>query len=219
VTRWKTPPAISVAGTQYRLRGLPAAGHDRPMDTPPEYLSHGIAELRRWRAADAELTCRLVRESLEHLAPWMPWATESYGLGDARDYVESCEDSWADGSAFQYLILTGGEPAGSAGLMARIGDGGLEIGYWVHPAFTGRGVATAASAALTEAALGLPGIDRVEIHHDILNLASERVPARLGYAPAGTTTARSGLAPRRFGHDEGVADHALTGQPRCAYSV
>src|SRR5258708_19942087 len=79
--------------------------------------------------------------------------------------------------------------------MARIGDGGLEIGYWVHPAYTGRGVATAASGALTEAALALPAVDRVEIHHDLLNLASERVPAKLGYSAVGTSAARSGLAP------------------------
>lgn len=169
------------------------------MDTPPEHLRHNVVELRRWRAADAELSCRLVLESLEHLRPWMPWATSGYGLPDARDYLQRCEESWADGSAFQYLILAGGEPAGSAGLMARIGDGGLEIGYWVHPAYTGRGVATAASAALTEAAFALPGIDRVEIHHDILNLASERVPAKLGYAAVGTTATKVELAPGESG--------------------
>ncbi len=165
------------------------------MKVPPEYLSHASVELRRWRAADAELAGRLVRESLEHLRPWMPWATDSYGPADAADYVRRCEDSWADGSAFQYLVLAGGQPAGSAGLMARIGAGGLEIGYWVHPGFTGRGVATAAAAALTQAAFALPGIDHVEIHHDALNLASGRVPAKLGFSPAGTGPARFELAP------------------------
>jgi RimJ/RimL family protein N-acetyltransferase len=165
------------------------------MDSPPERLRHASVDLRRWRAADAELCFRLVRESLTHLQPYMPWATDSYGLADACDYVQHCEDSWADGSAFQYLILAGGAPAGSAGLMARIGDGGLEIGYWVHPAYTGRGVATAASGALTEAAFALPAIDRVEIHHDLRNLASERVPAKLGYSAVGTSAARFGLAP------------------------
>jgi ribosomal-protein-serine acetyltransferase len=165
------------------------------MDIPAETLSNGTIGLRRWRAGDAELACRLVRESLEHLRPWMPWATGSYGLADTREYLQRCEDDWAAQTAFQYLILADGEPAGSAGLMGRIGDGGLEIGYWVHPAHTGRGVATAASAALTEAALALPGIDRVEIHHDQLNLASGRVPAKLGYTCTGTKPTTVTLAP------------------------
>ena len=64
--------------------------------------------------------------------------------------------------------------------MARIGPGGLEIGYWVHPGAPGRGMATAAAAALTEAALGLPGIERVEILHDLSNAASGQVPRKLG---------------------------------------
>lgn len=165
------------------------------MNTPPETLQHAAVELRRWRSADADLCFRLVSESLEHLRPWMPWASGDYSLADAQDYVGRCETDWADGTAFNYLITADGIPVGSAGLMARIGSGGLEIGYWVHPAFTGRGLATSAAAALGDAALDLDGVDHVEIHHDVLNLASERVPAKLGYAPVGTVTARFDLAP------------------------
>ena len=100
------------------------------------------------------------------------------------------------------LIVAASVPVGSAGLMARIGPGGLEIGYWVHPASTGRGVGTAAAAALTEAALALPGIDHAEIRHDQLNLASGRVPAKLGYAHAETREGRFELAPGDSGKTE-----------------
>jgi len=181
------------------------------MESPPEHLLHENVELHRWRETDADLCFRLVSESLEHLRPWMPWATPGYGLADAADYVRRCEADWAAGTAFQYLIVAGsvpvgsvpaGVPAGSAGLMARIGPGGLEIGYWVHPASTGRGVATAAAAALTEAALALPGIDHAEIHHDQLNLASGRVPAKLGYAHVETREHRFELAPGDSGKTE-----------------
>jgi ribosomal-protein-serine acetyltransferase len=168
---------------------------DTTSEAPPETLSHDTVSLRRWRPEDAELCYRLVSESLGHLQPWMPWATASYGLADAREYLDRCEADWVAGAAFQYLIQAGGSPAGSAGLMARIGPGGLEIGYWVHPLFTGRGVATSASAALTEAAFALPGIDRVEIQHDELNLASGRIPAKLGYQQVGTLASRFELAP------------------------
>lgn len=165
------------------------------MESPPEHLTHDNVELRRWRASDAELCFRLVSESLEHLRPWMPWATPDYSLADAADYLERCETDWADGTAFQYLIIADSTPAGSAGLMARIAPGGLEIGYWVHPDCTARGIATAASAALTEAALALPGVDHVEIHHDELNLASGRIPAKLGFTPVETRRARFEPAP------------------------
>lgn len=163
------------------------------MNAPPEHLRSGNVELRRWRVADAQLCLRLVTESLDHLQPWMPWATSDYDLGAAQDFVQRGDADWTAGTAFNYLILAGGEPAGGAGLHARIDPGGLEIGYWVHPAYTGQGVATAAAAALTEAALALPGVDHVEIHHDQRNLASERVPVKLGYTHVQT------LPERRFG--------------------
>jgi RimJ/RimL family protein N-acetyltransferase len=165
------------------------------MESPPEHLTQGNVELRRWRASDADLCFRLVSESLVHLRPWMPWATSSYGLADAADYLERSEEDWAAGTAFQYLIVADGTPAGSAGLMARIDPGGLEIGYWVHPDCTARGIATAAAAALTEAALALPGVDHVEIHHDELNLASGRIPAKLGYKVIETRRGRFEQAP------------------------
>jgi ribosomal-protein-serine acetyltransferase len=169
------------------------------MDSPPELLRHDSVELRRWRTSDADLCLRLVSESIEHLRPWMAWATPDYGSEDAADYLQRCESSWAAGSAFQYLIIADGAPAGSAGLMARAGPGALEIGYWVHPASTGQGVATAASAALTEAAFALPGISQVEIHHDELNLASERVPVKLGYTHVDTRAVPADLAPGESG--------------------
>jgi ribosomal-protein-serine acetyltransferase len=151
------------------------------MESPPEHLTHGVVDLRRWRASDIDLCFRLVSESVDHLRPWMPWATPAYSRNDAADYLERCEEEWVAGTAFDYLVFAERTPVGSAGLMARIAPGGLEIGYWVHPDFTARGIATAAAAALTEAAFALPGIDHVEIHHDELNLPSGRVPAKLGY--------------------------------------
>jgi ribosomal-protein-serine acetyltransferase len=65
--------------------------------------------------------------------------------------------------------------------MRRIGPGGLEIGYWLHAASTGRGLATAAVAALVGQAFALPDIERVEIVHDQANIASGAIPRRLGF--------------------------------------
>jgi RimJ/RimL family protein N-acetyltransferase len=81
--------------------------------------------------------------------------------------------------------VTGDALAGSIGLMTRCGPGGLEIGYWVRSAYTGRGLATAATEALVGQAFGLPGVDWVEIVHDELNVASGRIPRKLGFTEAG----------------------------------
>jgi RimJ/RimL family protein N-acetyltransferase len=109
----------------------------------------------------------------------------SYSRESAAEFLASSARSWEDGTAYNYAITTAGTLAGGIGLMARNGPGGLEIGYWVHRACTRRGLATTASAALVEQAFGLPGIERVEIVHDELNVASAGVPRKLGFTEVG----------------------------------
>lgn len=160
------------------------------MTSPQETLSHGQVILRRWRADDAAALLAAVIESQEDLRPWMPWA-DHYDEDRAAEYLRDCAAQWASGNAFVYAITVGDQIVGSAGLHNRASDGGMEIGYWVHSDWTGRGIATDAAAALTDAALSLPGINRVEIYHDAANAASGRIPAKLGYARLGERPTRN----------------------------
>jgi ribosomal-protein-serine acetyltransferase len=151
---------------------------ERP--APDEVIEHGHLTLRRYRGDDLDAVVQAVTDSRDHLRPWMPWAAD-YTRQSAAEFLAKSARDWADGKEYNYAIIAGGALAGGCGLMARIGPGGLEIGYWVHQAYTRRGLATAASAALVEQAFRLPGVDRVEIVHDELNVASAGVPRKLGF--------------------------------------
>ena len=154
------------------------------MAAPERIDLGGGLVLRRWRPADAEAMSLAIDESLEHLRPFMPWATPA-GVEERRSILASWEQEWDAGGDLIYGLFLGPVAAGSFGLHRRIGPDGLEIGYWVHVAHTRRGYASAASAALTAAAFTLPGIEVVEIHHDRANLASEGVPRKLGFTLVG----------------------------------
>jgi RimJ/RimL family protein N-acetyltransferase len=161
----------------------------REDERPDELIEQGPVTLRRFRPDDLEALFQAVTESLDHLRPWMPWAAD-YRRQSAEEYLAGSIKSWDEGTEYNYAILTvnpdgGGALAGVAGLMARIGPGGLEIGYWVHRAHTRRGLATAATAALVEQAFRLPGVHRVEIVHDELNVASAGIPRKLGFTEVG----------------------------------
>jgi ribosomal-protein-serine acetyltransferase len=151
---------------------------------PDEIIDRGQVRLRRYREDDLGALFEAVTDSLDHLRPWMPWAAD-YSRQAASEFLAASARNWADGSEYHYAIVTDGTLAGGAGLMARIGPGGLEIGYWVRQGYTRRGLATAASAALVEQAFRLPGVERVEIVVDELNLASAGVPRKLGFTEAG----------------------------------
>jgi ribosomal-protein-serine acetyltransferase len=151
---------------------------------PDEVIKSGEITLRRYRPDDVDALLKTVAESRDHLRPWMRWAAD-HDREAAEKFLAQTVTDWDTGAAFNYAILTEGVLAGGCGLMARIGPGGLEIGYWVHGARTRRGLATTAAAALVEQAFGLPGVNRVEIVHDELNVASGGIPRKLGFAQAG----------------------------------
>ncbi|MFD0568351.1 GNAT family N-acetyltransferase [Kitasatospora gansuensis] len=152
------------------------------MDIPLHVIELDELTLRRLDEADLPELLRVIDESLEHLRPWLPWVAEHSPARTAA-HVGRRAECWADGTEYTYALVLDGAIVGLSGLMRRedTEPGGREIGYWLHPAATGRGVATRAARALTEQAFRIPGVEFVEIVHDAANLASGAVPARLGY--------------------------------------
>ena len=152
--------------------------------SPPEFIEVPRGALYRARETDAEQNVAAVRASLDHLRPWMPWATEEAAELDAqRVRCREVEERWAHGSDYVYALrqTRGGPVIGTFGLHRRVGPNAIELGYWVHVDFLGRGYATACAAALTNAGLALADVDRVEIHTDEANIISANIPRRLGY--------------------------------------
>ncbi len=174
------------------------------MDLPPRVIE--LDDHLTLRCFDAEADFpeffRVIEESLEHLRPWMPWVAE-HGPARTTEFLARRPERWASGEEFSYAIVLDGAIVGSCGLFRRndSSDGGREIGYWLHPAVTGRGLATRAAGALVEQAFLLPGVEYVEIVHDLGNHASGAVPARLGFTDHLRRTVTP-LAPAETGEDQ-----------------
>jgi RimJ/RimL family protein N-acetyltransferase len=165
----------------------------------PDHVETPRLVLRLWQPADGPALHRAVTASLEHLRPWMPWiAQEPLTEADRGAKIGQWRQDWFDGGDAIYGVFADGVPVGGTGLHRRIGDGGLEIGYWIHVDHVGQGYATELARALTGAALTQPGIDRVEIQHDQANIISGRVPQRLGFRHLGAVD-KVALAPAETG--------------------
>lgn len=150
---------------------------------PAPELAAGPITLVSFRGDEGPELTRLVAENLEHLRPWMPWAADVPTEAAQTGFIAGSREQWDEGAAFGYWLReeASGEMVGCAGLHRRVGPSAIEIGYWVSASKVRRGYATAAARALTTAAFGLPGVERVEIHCDQANVASAGVPRRLGY--------------------------------------
>src|SRR5215212_1429018 len=128
------------------------------------------------------LPARIETERLV-LRTWTP--DDAVALEDRQKLIAEWDTKWQAGEDAVYGVFHDGVVVGGTGLHRRIGPRALEIGYWIHVAHIRRGFAKELSAALTDVAFDLDGIDHVEIHHDKDNVASEGVPRSLGYTFVG----------------------------------
>ena len=171
------------------------------MDSPvegrsgiPERIETARLVLRRWRPDDAPRLKEVVDANLDHLRPWMPWAMqEPSPIEVVIERLERFERHHRDGLEWTMAICVADDDTliGGAGLHPRIGPTALEIGYWIAEPYTRHGYATETAAALTAAAFALPHIEHVEIRCDPRNVASARVPEKLGYRHSETLTANT----------------------------
>lgn len=114
----------------------------------------------------------------------MPWAHEEpQPLAAKAELLRGFRGRFDLDEDFVYGLLDRAETevAGGAGLHTRVGEGALEIGYWIRASRVGEGLATEAAAALARVAFEVAGAQRVEIRVDPANEASLRVPRRLGF--------------------------------------
>lgn len=149
--------------------------------------------IRCWNPSDAVLLKEAIDSSLGHLRPWMPWAEQEPTEVEAKvELLRSFRGRFDLGQDFTYGIFDPDEKRvlGGTGLHTRIGQGALEIGYWIRADCINRGLATEVAAALTRVAFDVNQVNRVEIHCDPSNVRSAAVPRKLGFTHEATLRQR-----------------------------
>jgi RimJ/RimL family protein N-acetyltransferase len=129
-----------------------------------------------------------VDSSLDHLRPWMPWAHEApVPVEQTVELLRSFRGAFDLGQDFIYGIFSADESelVGGTGLHPRVGQGALEIGYWLRASRAGQGLATESTAAITRVGFEVAEAARIEIRVDPENTASLAIPRKLGFVEEG----------------------------------
>jgi ribosomal-protein-serine acetyltransferase len=144
------------------------------------------AELRALEPWQAEELAAYIERNRAHLAPWLPWARSITDVDGARSWLQRYADEQARGGGRMLGIWLDGELVG--GILFRIFDtasGMCELGAWLSPEAEGRGLVSAAARQLTDWAIRVRGINRVEWHTVPENSRSIAVAKRLGMTREG----------------------------------
>jgi len=164
-----------------RARRPPHAARRRPRTRPAdidgaeaEIVRGPLVAERRRRAAGALCDNRKIWLNLRDAFP------HPYTSHDAREFIRSVRNRAPETT---FAIAVNGEAVGSVGFVLRhdVERVSAEIGYWIAEPFWGRGIATAALAALTEHAIAAHSLTRVYALPFAWNTASCRVLEKAGY--------------------------------------
>ncbi|WP_033339697.1 GNAT family N-acetyltransferase [Catenuloplanes japonicus] len=129
---------------------------------------------------------------------FLPLLPRPYTRSDAVWWIEEgTEAEWQQGGGVWVIADPATDRlAGTIGLHRVVHERAqAEVGYWVAPWARGRGVATAATVALSRHAFA-SGFVRLELITELENIASQRVALGAGFQREGV---RRGLSPDRDG--------------------
>jgi RimJ/RimL family protein N-acetyltransferase len=144
---------------------------------------------------------------------YLPMLPDPYTRDDALWWINvgAVSSRTAGGAAYVIVDPVSDRVLGGAGLNRVMGERAQsEVGYWVAPWGRGRGVATAATVALSNWAFR-HGFRRLELLTEMENAASQRVALNAGFQREGVR--RSAGAGRRGTRHDLVAFARLAGDP------
>ncbi|TLS44161.1 GNAT family N-acetyltransferase [Streptomyces montanus] len=142
-----------------------------------------LRPLEPWRAE--EFLAHLDR-GREFITQHVPFGLKATDVDSARALLQSYADKRAADSGSLHGLWLDGKLVG--GLLFRIFDaetGTCELGCWLEPAATGRGLITRGARVLIDWAVDERGMHRVEWHASSANEPSLKVARRLGMSRDG----------------------------------
>ncbi len=162
-------------------------------------------ELRPLGLRDAPARLALVEAERARLRRWLPWPDSQRAVQDSRVYIQRMRAQAKRGVARAFGLWWKDRLVGVASFVwIDAVNRAAAIGYWLAASAQGRGLMTAAVAALVRHGFRGLGLNRIEIRAGVRNRRSRAIPQRLGFRHEGTLHQAERLADR-------FVDHAVYG--------
>ncbi len=143
--------------------------------------------LRPFQMHHAETLFAVVDKHRSHLRRWLPWVDTTLDVSDEEAFIRMNLDQYARSDGISMGVWYQGQLAGSVGFHYwNYANRSTELGYWLTPEHTGKGIMTRAVRAMTAYAFDKLALNRVVIRCAVENQESCAIPQRLGFALEGT---------------------------------
>jgi ribosomal-protein-serine acetyltransferase len=156
---------------------------------PRPQLQNERLTLQRFTRRDAPTLDEGIRESLNELNQWLPWARLDYTAADTTAFIRESIQAWKEERAWDYSVRFNDDPRTHIGnisfwTVSKLGKI-AEIGYWVRTGTTSRGVCTEAVGLVLDEVFNSLGYHKIVLRIAVGNDASDRVAEKLGFTREG----------------------------------
>ncbi|MGD0030487.1 GNAT family N-acetyltransferase [Paenibacillus illinoisensis] len=154
----------------------------------PERFDTARLTIRAPEWGDGAEVNEAIRESVEQLRPWLPFAEKVPSLEESEAHVRKARLQFLERTDLVLHLRDKhtDDFVGSSGLH-RIDWNAccFEIGYWIRSSRAGEGLMTEAVRGIEQFAITYLNADRLEIRCDSRNVRSAKVAERAGYTLEG----------------------------------
>ena len=134
--------------------------------------------LRSIRETDVQAIARACQDP--EIARWLPHLPHPYRVADAQSFVAHASDGREHGREWAFAVVD--EADALLGVISvRLTEEPPTVGYWMAREARGRGIATAATIAISQWTFETFRSPRLALHAEPDNLASVRVAEKSGF--------------------------------------
>ena len=137
-------------------------------------------------AADVQEHFEVIDRNRDHLGPWLPWVPLVRAARDVARFIAVSQAAWQGRHELACALRLHGRIVGGIGIVhADHENECVSLGYWLDHELCGQGLMTTAVQAMTTWCLTDHAQHRVQIQAAVDNVASRRIPERLGFTQEG----------------------------------
>lgn len=130
----------------------------------------------------AEKLFEVLNSDREHIGKYLDFVEKTQTIEDERAFIASQLNDQAAGKSYLYLIIYQGDLVGTINYhFVNHQHGRAEIGYWLHSAYTGKGLVSRCVKAMLTIGFESLGFNRIDLYADVENVPSNAVATRTGF--------------------------------------
>ncbi|MBP6005289.1 GNAT family N-acetyltransferase [Candidatus Saccharibacteria bacterium] len=139
-------------------------------------------QLRALNPDDSPALFALIDTNREYLARFLPWVEDTLSINDSLGFINKSFENYANNIEYNFGIFYQDRLVGMISIRTANHLGApLEIGYWIAEAYSGKGITTQATDAITKYGFDQLGLSQISIFAQIDNPASNKIAKKIDY--------------------------------------